>query len=128
MGETMREKGRRNRTEVLGADHVERATASVDDFDREFQDMLHEYAWGFVWSRDGISRRDRSMLNIALLTTLGRNEELAAHLRGALTNGVTREEIREVLMHTAIYAGVPAAVEGFRVARHVLDAEAPGED
>ncbi len=122
MSDEMRARGRQTRTEVLGADYVDGKMEAADDFDREFQDMINEYAWGYVWSREGLDRKTRSLLNIALLTTLGRKEELALHMRAAKTNGVTREEIREVLMHTAIYSGVPAAVDGFRVARGLIDA------
>lgn len=121
MSDEMRARGRQTRTEVLGADYVDGKMKAADDFDREFQDMINEYAWGFVWSREGLDRKTRSLLNIALLTTLGRKEELALHMGAAKTNGVTREEIREVLMHTAIYSGVPAAVDGFRVARKLID-------
>ena len=105
---------------MLGKEYVDKALASADDFNQDFQDLLNEYCWGFAWTREGLSRKTRSMLNIALLSALGRSHELALHVRGAINNGVTKEEIREVLIHTAIYAGVPASVEGFRVAREAL--------
>ena len=123
-GKTTREElyqtGLEIRREVLGADWVDRAIQTADDFNRPFQELLNEYCWGTVWARPGLSRKTRSMLNLAMLTALNRPNELKLHLRGALTNGVSRDEIREVLMQTAIYCGVPAAVEAFRIAREVF--------
>ena len=109
------------RREVLGAEHVDRATANATEFTREFQELITEYAWGTIWTRPGLARRDRS---IGVLTALvaGRHfEELEFHLRAALTNGLTREEIIEVLLQTSIYAGVPAANTAFAVANRVLN-------
>jgi len=114
------------RRAVLGDAYVDRSLASMDDFTRDMQELVTEYCWGRVWTRDGLSHATRSMLNLAMLTALYRPHELAAHVRGALTNGVSRDEIREVLLQTAIYCGVPAALDSFRVARGVfaeLDAE-----
>jgi len=114
------------RRAVLGDAYVDRSLASMDDFTRDMQELVTEYCWGRVWTRDGLSHATRSMLNLAMLTALNRPHELAAHVRGALTNGVSRDEIREVLLQTAIYCGVPAALDSFRVARGVfaeLDAE-----
>lgn len=108
------------RKEVVGKDYVERSLAEADDLTRDFQAFVTEYAWGAVWTREGLSRRDRSLLNLGMLTALGKPNELKLHLRGALTNGVTREEIREALMQSAVYCGVPAALEAFRVAREVF--------
>lgn len=108
------------RKAVLGADHVERSLAGVSDFARPMQELVTEYCWGAVWSRPGLERRTRSLINLAMLTALGRNHELAVHVKGALTNGVTVEEIQEVLLQTAIYVGVPAALESFRVAEQVI--------
>lgn len=113
--------GMRIRRQVLGDAHVDRAQASVDDFTRDFQEAITRFAWGTVWSRDGLGRRERSLVTLALLAGLGRDEELPLHVRGALNNGVTREEISEVLLHTAVYAGVPAANTAFAVARKTLD-------
>jgi 4-carboxymuconolactone decarboxylase len=114
------DKGLEVRTAVLGKEYVEAALKSVDDFNRPFQELLTEYCWGAVWGRDELPRKTRSMLNIAMISILNRPHELRAHLRGALTNGVTKEEIREILMQVMIYAGAPAAVDAFRVAREVL--------
>lgn len=105
------------RREVLGAEYVEQSLAHADDFMRAFQKITTEYCWGEIWTRPGLGRKQRSMLNLAMLTALNRPNELRLHLRGALTNGVTRDEIREVFMQVAIYAGVPAAVDSFRIAR-----------
>ncbi len=122
--------GLRIRREVLGDAHVDRALGSADPLTDDFQELVTRYAWGTVWARDGLGRRDRSLVTLALLTALGRDEELPLHVRGALTNGVTREEIAEVLLHTAVYAGVPAANTAFAVARRTLaeiDAAPPPE-
>src|ERR1700679_2449423 len=104
------------RREVLGAEHVDKSLGAVSEFSRPIQELVTEYCWGVVWSRDGLPRKTRSLLNLAMLTALNRSHELAAHVRGALTNGATVEEIQEVLLQTAIYVGVPAALESFRVA------------
>jgi 4-carboxymuconolactone decarboxylase len=117
------ERGLNIRREVLGADYVDAALASADDFTRPLQEHITAVAWGDIWNRPGLDRRTRSMINLAMLTALNRPHELKLHVRGALRNGVTREEIREVLMQTAIYCGVPAAMDSFRVAREVLAAE-----
>ncbi|MEV1066255.1 4-carboxymuconolactone decarboxylase [Streptomyces sp. NPDC050263] len=108
------------RKAVLGAEHVERSLARVTEFSRPMQELVTEYCWGAVWSRPGLERRTRSLVNLAMLTALGRNHELSVHVKGALTNGVTTEEIQEVLLQTAIYVGVPAALESFRVAEQVI--------
>jgi len=117
---TLYEAGLALRKEVVGKDYVERSLAEADDLTRDFQAFVTEYAWGAVWTREGLSRRDRSLLNLGMLTALGKPNELKLHLRGALTNGVTREEIREALMQSAVYCGVPAALEAFRMAREVF--------
>lgn len=115
------EKGLKIRKEVLGADYVERSLASTDDFNEDFQKILTEYCWGANWGREGpLSRRYRSLMNIVLLGALNRGEEFKLHIRGALNNGCTRDEIRDAIIHLAIYAGVPAAVEAFRWARQVF--------
>jgi 4-carboxymuconolactone decarboxylase len=113
------------RRAVLGADYVDAAIGRADDFSGALQDFITEHAWGAVWTRPGLERKTRSMLNIAMLTALNRPHELTLHLRGALTNGVTREEIREILLQTAVYCGAPAAMDAFRIAQQVL-AEAGG--
>jgi len=114
------DKGLEVRKAVLGAEFVEKAISSADDFNRPLQQLVTEYCWGAVWTRDGLPRRIRSMLNLALLTALNRPHELKVHVEGALRNGVTRDEIREVLLQATVYAGVPAGVDAFRVAREVL--------
>jgi 4-carboxymuconolactone decarboxylase len=104
------------RREVLGEAHVERSLAQVSEFSRPIQELVTEYCWGQVWSRDGLPRATRSLINIAMLTALNRGHELGVHVRGAINNGVTEQQIQEVLLQTAIYVGVPASLEGFRIA------------
>ena len=115
------EEGLRVRKQVLGADHVDRSMANISDFSTRIQQLVTEYCWGTVWSSDGLERKTRSLINIAMLTALNRNHELAVHVRGALNNGATTREIQEVLIQTAIYAGVPAALESFRVAEQIVN-------
>jgi len=112
--------GLKTRREVLGPEYVDKAMASVDDFNREFAELLNTYCWNDIWNRPGLPRKTRSMLNLAMLTALNRGPELRLHVVGALNNGLTRDEIREVFLQAAIYCGVPAAVEAFRVAREVF--------
>ena len=112
------DEGMRVRREVLGDEHVDRAGAS--DFTRPFQDFITRTAWGDVWSREGLDRRTRSMITLTALLALGHGAELRLHVRAALTNGVTREEISEVFLHTAIYAGVPAANSAYAAAQEVF--------
>ena len=112
------------RTDVLGKDYVENALRTADEFNKPFQELVTEYCWGAVWGRDGLSRKTRSMLNLAMIGVLNRPHELRAHVAGALRNGVSKDEIREVFMQLAIYAGVPAGVDAFRVAREVFAQEA----
>ena len=114
------EAGLEMRKAVLGAEHVEKSLAQVSEFGRPIQELVTEYCWGGVWNRPGLERRTRSMLNLAMLTALNRNHELGVHVKGALTNGVTVEEIQEVLLQAAVYVGVPAALESFRVAERVI--------
>jgi 4-carboxymuconolactone decarboxylase len=120
MDKKMHDKGLEVRKAVLGEAYVNNALKNVDDFNRPFQEMLNEYCWGTVWGREELTRKTRSMLNIAMIAILNRQHEFRAHLKGALTNGVTREEIREILMQVAIYGGMPAAVDSFRIAREVF--------
>jgi len=120
--------GMTERREVLGDDHVDRATAEATDFTRDFQQLITEYAWGDVWTRAGLDRRTRSLITITALVALGHHEELALHLRGALRNGVSVEEIKETLLHSAVYCGVPAANTAFRIAQQTfaeVDGDAP---
>jgi 4-carboxymuconolactone decarboxylase len=114
------DRGLEIRKAVLGAEFVDQAIQTADDFNRPLQELVTEYCWGAVWGRDGLDRRTRSMLNLAMLTALNRPHELELHIRGALKNGVTRDEIREVLLQVAIYCGVPAGVDAFRTARRVF--------
>jgi 4-carboxymuconolactone decarboxylase len=126
MPQSLFDKGLEMRKSVLGPEHVERSLKAADDFSRPMQELVTEYCWGAVWTREALPRKIRSMLNLAMLTALNRPHELKLHVRGALRNGVTKEEIREVLLQTAIYCGVPAAIDAFRTAREVLN-EAPPE-
>ena len=119
--------GLRVRREVVGAEYVERALAAATDFSGPLQDLVTEYCWGTVWTRDGLDRRTRSMITLAMLTALNRSTEFATHVRAALTNGVTPEEIREVLLHATVYAGVPAGVEAFRIAAPIIAEHADAE-
>ncbi len=112
------------RRAVLGEDHVDRTIARTTPFTAPFQDFITRTAWGDVWQRDGLDRRARSMITLAALTALGRENEIEMHVRGALRNGVTADEIGEVLLHTAIYAGVPAANAAFAIAQRVIDGDA----
>jgi 4-carboxymuconolactone decarboxylase len=108
------------RRTVMGAAHVEHSLGQTSDFSRPVQEMITEYAWGKVWSRPGLDPKTRSMLTLAMLTALNRPHEFAGHVRGAVANGVTEEEMQEVLLQTMIYCGAPAALESFRVAETVL--------
>ena len=112
--------GLKTRREVLGAEYVDKAMAGTDEFSAPFVDLLNTYCWNDVWNRPGLPRKTRSMLNLAMLSALGRTHELKLHLNGALNNGLTKEEIREVFLQVAIYCGVPAAVESFRSAKEVF--------
>jgi 4-carboxymuconolactone decarboxylase len=114
------EKGLKVRREVLGAEHVDTSLKNADDFNRPMQEFVTEYCWGEIWNRPGLDRRTRSFINLAMLTALNRPHELRVHVRGALNNGLSKDEIREVLMQTAIYCGVPASIDSFRVAREVF--------
>jgi 4-carboxymuconolactone decarboxylase len=114
------ERGLEVRSAVLGSEYVSKALADADEFSKPLQDLVTEYCWGAVWGRDGLPRKTRSMLNLAMIPILNRPNELRTHIKGALTNGVTREEICEVFLQVGIYAGVPAAVDSFRIAREVF--------
>lgn len=108
------------RKEVLGADYVARSFANADDFSRPMQELSTEYCWGAVWSREGLSRRDRSLLNIGMLCALNRPHELKLHVKAALTNGLTRDEIREAILQVAVYCGIPAGLDSVRIAREAF--------
>jgi 4-carboxymuconolactone decarboxylase len=126
MSKEVLECGLEIRKAVLGREFVENAYNSADDFNRPLQELVTEYCWGAVWGREELPRKTRSMLNLAMLSARNRPHELKMHIKGALTNGVSREEIREVLLQVAIYCGVPAAVDAFRTAREVF-AELDGQ-
>jgi 4-carboxymuconolactone decarboxylase len=129
MSKEVFDRGLAIRKDVLGKEYVEKSIETADDFNMPMQELTTEYCWGHVWGREGLPRKTRSMLNIAMLSALNRNHELRLHLKGALTNGVTKDEIREILLQVAIYCGVPAGVDSFRTAREVfaqLDAEKKG--
>ncbi|MFC1877226.1 4-carboxymuconolactone decarboxylase [Thermodesulfobacteriota bacterium] len=111
------EKGLKVRREVLGAEYVDASLSQADDFSRPLQELVTEYCWGNVWSRPGLDRKTRSLLNLAMLTALNRPHEVKLHLRGALNNGCSKNDIMEVLLQTAIYCGVPAAMDSLRVAK-----------
>jgi 4-carboxymuconolactone decarboxylase len=120
MGNPVFEKGMEIRKSVLGKEFVEKSFASADDFNRPMQELTTEYCWGAVWGREGLPKKIRSMLNLAMLSALNRPHELKMHIKGALTNGVTKDEIREVLLQVAIYCGIPAGVDSFRIAREAF--------
>jgi 4-carboxymuconolactone decarboxylase len=119
------DEGMRVRREVLGDEHVDDAIARTTEFTQEFQELITRYAWGEIWTRPGLDRRTRSCITLTVLVALGRDEELAMHVRAALRNGLTPDEIKEVLLHCAVYCGVPAANAAFAVAQRVLDEQRP---
>jgi 4-carboxymuconolactone decarboxylase len=114
------DKGLEVRREVLGAEHVDRSLSGASDFSRPMQELVTEYCWGAIWTRPGLGRRERSLVNLGMLTALNRSHELGVHVRGAVANGCTEQEIQETLLQAAIYCGVPAAMEAFRVAEAEL--------
>jgi 4-carboxymuconolactone decarboxylase len=114
------DRGLEIRRAVLGDEYVDNAMKTADDFNKPMQELTTEYCWGYVWGREGLDRKTRSLLNLAMISALNRPHELKIHVAGALRNGVTREEIREVFMQVAIYCGVPAGVDSFRTAREVF--------
>ena len=127
MSDERLERGKAIRSEVLGVEHVQRSLAAASDFARPLQELVTEYCWGVIWARPGLGRRERSLVNIGMLTALNRPHELGVHVRGALRNGCTEDEIQEALLQAAIYCGVPAAMEAFRVAEVAIK-ESRGED
>ncbi|MFO7772167.1 MAG: carboxymuconolactone decarboxylase family protein [Roseovarius gahaiensis] len=114
------EKGLEIRRATLGDEYVDKALANADEFGRDYQELVTTYCWGEIWGREGLDRKTRSTINIAMIASLNRQHELAAHIRGAINNGLTPDEIKEILLQVGIYAGVPAMVDSFRVARTVL--------
>jgi len=114
------EEGLAVRRAVLGEEYVNRAIEQADDFTRPLQELVTEYCWGTIWTRPGLSRKMRSLINLAMISALNRPHELKLHVKGALRNGCTKEEIREVLLQVAIYCGVPAAVDSFRIAAEAI--------
>ena len=114
------DRGREIRSSVLGKEFVDNAFNTADEFNRPLQELVTEYCWGAVWGREELSKKTRSMLNLAMISILNRPHELRVHIKGALVNGVSRDEIREIFMQVAIYAGVPAGVDSFRIAREVF--------
>lgn len=129
MNKELFDKGMKIRRATLGDAYVDRALGRMNDFNKPMQELVTEYCWGEVWGRPGLSRRDRSMINVAMIAILNRHNELKGHLRGALNNGLTREEVAEVLLQVGIYGGIPAAVDSFNIATDTfneLDAEEKG--
>jgi 4-carboxymuconolactone decarboxylase len=120
MDKAMFEKGLKIRKEVLGAEFVEKALASADEFNMPMQELATTYCWGECWGREGLDKRTRSIINLAMISALNRPHELKIHVKGAIRNGLTKEEIREVLFQVAIYAGIPAGVDSFRIAKEAL--------
>jgi 4-carboxymuconolactone decarboxylase len=116
----MFEKGLAIRRQVLGADYVDNAIKSADDFSRPLQELVTQYCWGEIWGRPGLDRKTRSIINLAMISALNRPHEVKMHIKGALNNGLTKEDIKEVFLQVAIYCGVPAAVDSFRLAREVF--------
>ena len=112
--------GMKTRRSVLGNEHVDKAEANKTDFDKDFQEYITNNAWGSVWSRAGLTKRERSLITIALMTALGHEEELALHLRATKNTGATTEDVKEVLLHTAVYAGVPATNKAIKIAKEIL--------
>lgn len=121
MGNERYEKGLEMRRRVLGEDYVSQNLGTADSFNKPFQEVVTEFAWGGPWSREGLDLKTRSLIIMSVLTALGRGHEFKLHFRGAINNGATLEEIREALIHVSLYAGMPAGVEGFRLGREVLD-------
>lgn len=120
MNKELFEKGLETRREVLGAEYVDASIRNADDFNLEMQELVTQYCWGDVWNRPGLDRRTRSLLNLATITALNRPHELKLHVRGAINNGVTKAEIKEVFLQAAIYCGVPAAIDAFRTAKEAF--------
>ena len=130
MDQDLYDKGMKIRREVLGDAYVDRALAKSGEFNDPLQELVTTYCWGWCWGREGLEKRDRSLINLAMIAVLNRHNELKAHIRGALNNGLSKEEIREVLLQVGIYGGIPAAVDSFRLANEAfaeIDAEGAEE-
>ena len=123
MSDELFEKGLEIRKAVVGKEYVEKSLASADDFMMAFQELVTSYCWGNLWGREGMSRRDRSLINVAMLAALGKTDELKLHVRGAINNGLSNDEIKEALLQVGIYAGIPASLSAFKVAHAVLKEE-----
>jgi 4-carboxymuconolactone decarboxylase len=120
LNQALFDKGLKTRREVLGAEYVDTSIKNATDFNIDMQELVTQYCWGDVWNRPGLERKTRSLLNLAMITALNRPHELKLHVRGAINNGVTQEEIKEVFLQAAIYCGVPASIDSFRVAAEVF--------
>jgi len=120
MNKELFDKGLKIRRSVLGAEYVDSSIKNADDFNMPMQELVTQYCWGEIWGREGLDRKTRSIINLAMLTALNRPHELKLHVRGAINNGLTKDEIREIFLQTAIYCGVPAAIDSFRVAKEVF--------
>jgi 4-carboxymuconolactone decarboxylase len=120
MNQDLFDKGLKTRREVLGSEYVDNSIKNADEFNRDMQELVTQYCWGDVWNRPGLERKTRSFLNLAMITALNRPHELKLHVRGAINNGLTKDEIKEVFLQAAIYCGVPAAIDSFRVAKEVF--------
>jgi len=120
MGQDRFDKGMALRKQVLGAEYVEKSMAAADDFSRPMQELSTEYCWGYVWSRPGLELRERSLINLSMISALNRPHELKLHVKAALNNGLTRDQIREVLLQVAVYCGVPAGIDSTRIAREAF--------
>ena len=121
MNKELYDKGQQVRREVLGDKYVDNAATTTTDFNRPFQELIAEYVWGTLWSRPGLDRRTRALINLGVLTALGRTEEIKIYLNAAPNIGVSRDDVREVLMQTAVYCGIPAALDSFRVAQQLFN-------
>ena len=120
MNKELFEKGLAIRKSVLGAEYVEKSIAAADDFNRPMQELTTEYCWGWCWGREGLDKKTRSIINLAMISALNRPNELKMHVKGAIRNGLTKEDIREVLLQVAIYCGIPAGVDSFRIAKEAF--------
>lgn len=120
MSKEIYDRGLAIRKSVLGAEYVDNALKNADEFTQPLQDLVTEYCWGWAWGREQLSKRDRSMINLAMISILNRQHELRVHVKGAIRNGLTKDEIREVLLQVGIYGGIPCAVDSFRVAKEAL--------
>ncbi len=120
MNQELFDQGLKTRREVLGAEYVDASIKNADDFNRDMQELVTQYCWGDVWNRPGLERKTRSFLNLAMLTALNRPHEIKLHVRGAINNGLTKDEIKEIFLQVAVYAGVPAGIDSFRIAKEAF--------